>query len=134
MADTEFNTVKFSTTAIVEKIIRPSFYLDFEINKTNKFNHDLKERNLNVKLFYFAKNRDNSKIELLKIQDFLENIFLEDLKITEEFYFPSGEVEFDVNKTDGYLTISLELYSLEEIERVDLSELMETIEFKEVIQ
>ena len=134
LANTEFCSAKFSSTSIVENITRPSLYLDFENNATNKFNHDLKERNLNVKLFYFAKNRDKSKIELLKIQDLLENLFLEELKITDSFYFPSGEVEFDVNKTDGYLTVSLELYSLEEIDRIDLSEPMETIDFKEVIQ
>ena len=61
--DTEFiptgknkpNGVIFSSTSIVENIIRPSFYIDFENNRTNKSNYNLKERNLIVKLFYFAK-------------------------------------------------------------------------------
>lgn len=122
LAETEFSNIKFSSTAIVEGITRPSFYLDFETNKTKKPNCKLKERNLNVKLFYFAKTRDNCKIELLKIEEMLENLFLEEIKITDSFYLPTPEVEFDVNKTDGYLTAEFELYSLEEIEIVDLSE------------
>lgn len=103
-------------------------YLSFSDNKTNKFNFYIKERNLKVELFYFATKRDNAKIELMKIQDLLENAFLEDLQVLETFYFPASEIEFDVNKTDGYLTCSFELYSLENIDFVDLSEYMETLE------
>jgi hypothetical protein len=128
LTDTEFSTTKFSSTSIVEGITRPSLYLDFQNNKTNKFNYYIKERKLYVELFYFATIRDNAKIELLKIHDILENAFLEELQVLETFYFPVSEVKFDVNKTDGYLTCSFELYSLEEIEMLDLSEYMETLE------
>ena len=133
MADTEFVNTKFSSTSIVENITRPSLYLDFQNNKTNRFGFTLKERNLKVELFYFATIRDNAKIELLKIQDILENAFLEEIKVSDTFYFPVSEVEFDVNKTDGYLVCSFELYSLENIEFVDLSEYMETLEIKNKI-
>ncbi len=127
--DTEFSTVKFSSTSIEENISRPSLYLDFETNKTNRFNYSLKERNLNVKLFYFTKTKDNSKIELMKIQDILESLFLKAIKVNEDLYFNASEVEFDVNKKDGYLTANLELYSLEEIDFIDNAEMMETLEF-----
>lgn len=133
--DTEFiptgknkpNGVIFSSTSIVENIIRPSFYIDFENGLTNKFNYKLKERNITVKLFYFAKNRDNSKIELLKIQDFLENIFLEELVVNEDFHFPVSEIEVDVMKKEGYLTVNFDLHSLEEIEIIDNSEFAEEL-------
>ncbi len=132
LSDTGFKDVEFSSMSIEEDIIRPSFYLDFDNNKTNRFNYSLKERNLNIRLFYFAKTRDNSKFELLKIQDILENLFLKEIKITEDFYFPSVEVEFDVDKKNGYLTMNLELYSLEEIDFIqaitDNAEPMETLE------
>lgn len=130
LVDTDFVDTKFSSTSIVENITRPSLYLDFQNNKTNKANHDTKERNLKVELFYFATIRNNAKIELLKIQDILENAFLEEIKVSDTFYFPVSEVEFDVNKTDGYLTCNFELYSLENIEFVDLSEYMETLEIE----
>lgn len=130
LVDTEFVDTNFSSTSIVEGISRPSMYLDLSNNKTNKFNFYIKERNLKVELFYFATIRDNAKIELLKIQDILENAFLEEIKVSDTFYFPVSEVEFDVNKTDGYLTCNFELYSLENIEFVDLSEYMETLEIE----
>ena len=133
LIDTEFISTKFSSTSIVENITRPSLYLDFPNNKINKFNHDIKERNLKVELFYFATVRNNAKIELLKIQDILENAFLEEIKVSNTFYFPTSETEFDVNKTDGYLICSFELYSLEEIDFIDLSEYMETLESKNKI-
>ena len=133
LIDTEFINTKFSSTSIVENITRPSLYLDFQSNKTNRFNFNIKERNLKVELFYFATIRDNAKIELLKIQDILENAFLEEIKVSDTFYFPTSETEFDVNKTDGYLTCSFELYSLENIEFIDLSEYMETLEIKNKI-
>ena len=130
LAETEFSNIEFSSTAIVEGITRPSFYLDFETNKTKRPNCKLKERNLNVKLFYFAKTRDNCKIELLKIEEMLENLFLEEIKITDSFHFPISEVKFDVSKTDGYLTMGFEMYSLETIEDKDIKEPMEILEIK----
>jgi len=134
LVGTEFSGTKFSSTSIVEGITRPSLYLDFQSNRTIRFNYSLKERTLKVDLYYFAKVRDNAKIELMKIQDILENIFLEELKAAETFYFPTSEVEFDVNKIDGYLTCSFELYSLEMIDFVqavnDLAEYMETLEIE----
>ena len=133
LTDTDYSTTTFSSTSITENITRPSLYLDFSNNKTNKFNFYIKERSLRVELFYFATIRDNAKIELLKIQDILENAFLEEIKVSDTFYFPVSEVEFDVNKTDGYLVCSFELYSLENIEFVDLSEYMETLEIKNKI-
>jgi len=127
LTDTVFSTTKFSSTSIVEDITRPSLYLDFSNNKTNRFNFYIKERSLQVELFYFATVRDNAKIELLTIQNILENAFLEEIKVSDTFYFPTSETEFYVNKTDGYLTCKIELYSLENIEFVDLSEYMETL-------
>ena len=130
LTDTEFSTTKFSSTSIVENITRPSVYLSFQSNKTNRFNFNIKERNLKVELFYFATIRTNAKIELLKIQDILENTFLEEIKVSDTFYFPTSEIDFYINKTDGYLTCNFELYSLENIEFVDLSEYIETLEMK----
>lgn len=67
----------------------------------------------------------------------MENAFLEEIKVSDTFYFPTSETEFDVNKNDGYLTCSFELYSLEMIDFVqgisDLAEYMETLEIENKI-
>ena len=127
----EFDGVVFSSTNIAEKITRPSFYLDFEDSNLKRFNYSTRERDLYVKLYYYAKNKNTSKLELLKIQELLENLFLEEIKVTDNFYFPVSEVEFDRNKNDGYLTASLNLYSLEEIDFIkaisDEAEFMEEL-------
>lgn len=69
----------------------------------------------------------------MKIQDILENLFLKAIKVNDDFYFNASEVEFDINKKDGYLTVNFELYSLEEIDFIqaisDDAEMMETLEF-----
>ena len=105
----------FATTDIVEDITRPSFYIDFTNNKTNLMLSNAKERNVELQLFYFTQNREKPKLELLEIQDLLSNIFISHLKIIDD-YIHISECYFDINKKDGYLTLNLELYSLEDIQ------------------
>ena len=112
---TSYKNVPFSSVSISENISRPSFYLDFRKNKTNKMLENAKERRLKISLFYFAKNRDNSKIELLEIQDNLEKIFLKALKIGEDVSLPIMECDFDINIKDAYLTLEFDIYTVEEI-------------------
>lgn len=126
---TIYKDVKFSSTDIVEEIIRPCFYIDFLKNKTNLMLQNAKERNLELQLFYFAKNRTKSKIEVLEMQDLLSEIFITSLKVTEDFYISVHGCEFDVNKKDGYLILNLDLYVLEELEE-EGTELLEELESK----
>ncbi|MBW9170777.1 hypothetical protein K2F43_06095 [Clostridium estertheticum] len=128
------NGVVFSSTSITEDIIRPSFYITFNNNKTNKFNYGLKERTLEFKLFYFAKTIKNSQLELLEMQDILENLFLEEIEVTEGFNLPvADEVNIDVYNEQGYLTLDMDLYTLEELDSVkaieDDAEYMEEMEY-----
>lgn len=119
--------VIFTSTDITEEITRPSIYIKFENNKSGLFNKHNKERTVEVSLYYFAKERENCKLELLEMEELLENIFLEDLKVSESFFIPIEYVEFDSNKKDGFLIMSMELYTIEELEDKDTSELMEQL-------
>lgn len=69
--------MKFSTTDIKEKVVRPSLYIEFADNKTGAFNICNKERTLSTKIYYFPKDKYQFKIELLEMQSYLENIFLD---------------------------------------------------------
>ena len=103
----------FASTDIKESITRPSFYIEFEDNKTGSFNSNSKERTTNIKIYYFPKDRIKYKLELMDIQDYLENIFLKYVKINDGFYVNVNELDFDI--VDGVLICSLELYILEDI-------------------
>ncbi|MBU3145727.1 DUF6838 family protein [Clostridium sp. CF012] len=128
LKDTAYKDVKFASTDIVEKITRPSFYIDFQNNKTNLMLANARERNLELRLFYFCKNIKNSKIELMDMQDLLSAIFISHLKIDEETYIHIHECDFDINKKDGYLILKIaELYLLEQLEE-EGTEMLEVLE------
>lgn len=127
LVDTEFSDVKIISEDSKEgfktdgeqtyiNIIRPSIKVTFDTSQAGKFNSQLKERILPVRIYFFAKDRYNPKLENLAIQDILENAFLEDVKITDTFYMPINEDEdIQCSITDGVLQVTFELYSLEEI-------------------
>lgn len=133
LKDTVFKDVKFSSTDITENITRPSFYIDFQNNKTGLMNAFNKERNIELKLFYFAKTRENNKLELMDIQEQLENIFIKYIKVNEDFYIPITNILFDVAKDQGCLVATIELYTLELLPEDNTSgsgEMLEELEIK----
>ncbi|KZL93554.1 phage tail terminator family protein [Clostridium magnum] len=113
LINTTFKNVKFTSTDITENLTRPSFFIDFENNKTGLMNAFNKERNVELKLFYFSKTRKNNKLELMDMQEQLENIFLKYIKVNDDFYIPINNIDFDVVKEQGYLLATIELYTLE---------------------
>ncbi|KOF56813.1 hypothetical protein AGR56_09110 [Clostridium sp. DMHC 10] len=116
LINTAYNAVGFSSTDIKEEIIRPCFYVEFFKNKTGKFNASNKERKLTTKLYYFALNPNKYKLELMEIQDLLEGTFLEGLKINDNFIINIDDgIEFDIDKQNGFLTATFDLYTIEEI-------------------
>ncbi|MFL0251254.1 DUF6838 family protein [Clostridium neuense] len=116
LINTSYSTVDFSSTDIKEEIKRPCFYIDFFKNKTGKFNASNKERTLTTKLYYFATNIRKCKLELMEIQDLLENMFLEGLKVNDNFIVNIDDgIEFDIDKQNGFLAATFDLYTVEEI-------------------
>ncbi|WP_420795924.1 phage tail terminator family protein [Clostridium botulinum] len=118
LKDTSYKDIQFSSTDIREKITRPSFYVDFQENKTSLLNGEAEQRNFDVRLFYFAKSREQNKIELLEIQDLLSEIFQTGIKVSDDYYISVLECEFDSRGEEGLLIASLmDLYSLSEKEQ-----------------
>ncbi|WP_339326053.1 phage tail terminator family protein [Clostridium botulinum] len=118
LKDTSYKDTQFSSTDIREKITRPSFYVDFQENKTSLLNGEASQREFDVRLFYFAQNREGNKIELLEMQDLLSFIFQNGIKVYDDYYIAVNECEFDSRGEEGLLITTLSnLYSLSEMEQ-----------------
>ncbi|EHI98042.1 hypothetical protein CDLVIII_1343 [Clostridium sp. DL-VIII] len=127
LVNTEFADVQVRTEDTKEDIkkdvdgsyinaIRPSIKVTFDTIQAGKFNSQLKERTLPVRVYFFAKDRYKPKLDNLAMEDLLVNTFLEDVKVTDTFYMPIAEDgEIQCSTTDGVLQVTFELYSLEEI-------------------
>lgn len=113
LSNTTYSTVDFASTDIKEIVVRPSFYIEFADNKTGRFNNSNKERTLNTKVYYFPTDKYKYKIELMEVQGYLEDIFLEYLKVTDDFYIDINEIDFDI--TSGVLICTISLYTIEDI-------------------
>lgn len=96
-----------------EEFERPSVRTSIDNLKTSAFMQSMKERNFIVRIYYFSKNREKNKIELLEIQEKLEEAFFSHLKIKGAFFIYIDEVIFNV--TDGILIGEFEVRTLEEI-------------------
>lgn len=125
LVDTEFVNVEIvseDTTEALKKetdgsyinVIRPSIKVTFDTTQSGKINSQLKERTLPVRVYFFAKDKNKPKLDNLAMQDLLENVFLEDVKVTDTFYMPIAE-DIECSTTDGVLQVTFDLYSLEEI-------------------
>ena len=94
-----------------EEFERPSVRTSIDNLKTSAFMQSMKERNFIVRIYYFSKNREKNKIELLEIQEKLEEAFFSHLKIKGAFFIYIDEIIFNV--TDGILIGEFELRTLE---------------------
>ncbi len=122
-----FPKVEIDSKDITEKFNRPSFRTELEGLKTSAFMTTYKERNLTIRIYYFPKNIEKSRIERLKMIDDLEEAFLGTLWINESFAIPAEEIEFE--ETDGVLIASIDSYTMEEIENDITEDMMEELEF-----
>ena len=111
-----------------EEFTRPSVRTSIDNLKTSAFMQTMKERNFIVRIYYFSKNREKNKIELLEIQEKLEEAFFSHLKIKEAFFIYIEEIEFNV--TDGILIGEFDVMTLEDIVNDMDLENMEELEIK----
>ena len=111
-----------------EEFERPSVRTSIDNLKTSAFMQSMKERNFIVRIYYFSKNREKNKIELLEIQEKLEEAFFSHLKIKGVFFIYIDEIIFNV--TDGILIGEFEVRTLEEILNDINTENMEELEIK----
>lgn len=111
-----------------EEFERPSVRTSIDNLKTSAFMQSMKECNFIVRIYYFSKNREKNKIELLEIQEKLEEAFFSHLKIKGAFFIYIDEIIFNV--TDGILIGEFEVRTLEEILNDINTENMEELEIK----
>ena len=111
-----------------EEFERPSVRTSIDNLKTSAFMQSMKERNFIVRIYYFSKNREKNKIELLEIQEKLEEAFFSHLKVKGAFFIYIDEIIFNV--TDGILIGEFEVRTLEEILNDINTENMEELEIK----
>lgn len=128
LVGTDFKLVPIIAEDISEPIVRPSLKVAIENSTNGKFNANCREKNLTCRVYFFAKDRNKYKMDNSKMQDLIENAFLEDLKVAENFYIPIEEVESNVS--DTVLICNFDLYSVELLPDTDSSELMESLNIK----
>lgn len=90
-----------------EQIIRPSIKLEIKSFKGGKFNSCTIEKNIKMSLYFFSKDSTTSHIDNLYMQDFLYNVFLNDIMVKKDFYIVVEEVDF--NTSDGVLICNFEV-------------------------
>lgn len=115
-----------------EPIIRPSIKVQIENSTNGKFNAHNREKSLTCRVYFFAEDRYKYKIDNTKMQDILENAFLDDLQVKESFFIPIDNVESEV--ADTVLICSFDLYVIELIPDNDLSEPIEDLIYKGVVK
>lgn len=125
LVDTEFSTVNLVAEDVTEPIIRPSIKTNIESSTNGKYNSSCREKTLTCRVYFFAKDRYKYKIDNLKMQDLLENTFLDDLEVGENFYIPIENVNSEVS--DTVLICSFDLHTIELLPDTDASELIETL-------
>lgn len=113
---------------ITEPIIRPSIKVIFENSDSTKFNEHCKERNISYSVYFFAKNRNKTKPENIAIREAIENEFINDLKVDDNFYIPIDNLQFETS--DGVLIITFDLYTIELLPDNDLNEFIGELNLK----
>lgn len=109
-------------------IIRPSIKVIPENLQSGRFNSRNKERTLTYSVYFFPKDKNKPKFENMRVQEAIENEFINDIEVTPNFIIPINEISFEVS--DGVLICSFELYTVELLPDTDTSELMEELEVK----
>lgn len=122
---TTFSAVPIKAEDLSEPIKRPSIKVKIENSANGLFNSQCREKNLTVRVYFFASDLRKYKIENAKIQDIIETAFLDDLEVKEGFFIPIDTVDSEV--IDTVLECSFELYMVELLPDTDTSEPMETL-------
>ncbi|AQS09683.1 hypothetical protein CLOBY_18140 [Clostridium saccharobutylicum] len=132
LANTHYKDVEIVSKDFTDGIIRPAIRVLYSTS-AGKFNAALKERVLNIKILFYAKDKNAYKLDNINMQDILENAFLEDLEVQEGFFMSycnaNGDIEpMTSDIVDTVLQCSFNLYSRENIYDDSSLEDMEDLE------
>lgn len=116
LVGTSFEGIQPTTADYIKEIPRPSLRVIFDTTRTGKFNSQLRERTLTIRVYFYAEDKNKFRDDNLEMQDIIENAFLEDVKVTDTFYMPiTSEDGVTSEVVDTILECYFDLYSLEEI-------------------
>ena len=128
-----FPNIDITSKDIEEGISRPSFFIDFRMINAEDFMHESLERSIPITVYFFPREKEKNKIELLEKENDLQILFLEDniLAIDE---FTKAEIEaIEFEKVDKVLQCRFDINLFESYEREDTELVMEDLEFNERI-
>jgi len=108
-----FPAIDIQSMDISEGFKRPSFFVDADNYRSGSMMTLYKDRNLPIRIYYFPTSAKKNRIELIEVQEKLESIFLNSIKVNENFVIPINEVYADI--VDGVLQFSFDLFTVEEL-------------------
>lgn len=122
---TDFSEVPLIAYDTKEGIKRPCIKVEMQNCKNGKFNINSREKTLTVRVYFFASDRYQYKIENVKMQDILENAFLEGLQ-TQDYFISIDEVQAET--IDTVLELSFDLHIIDLLPEPTTDSQGETIE------
>lgn len=121
-------TIPIVTNDVLEPIARPSIKLSFENGKNGKLNNRCREKSLTCRIYYFPKDRNKNKFDILQMQDLIEQTFIEGFYVEDSFYIPIETVESTI--IENILICSFNISMFEIIEEMNEAEYIEEIKYK----
>ena len=113
----EFKDVKIVSEEVEGTIIRPSLKVELEDITSELYNAFKTQKTISFRIYFFAKDRYNYKIDNLKMAEIFDKTFIDILKINDNFYVEINEV--NIETIDTVLTCSFELTYIENIDRTE---------------
>ncbi len=131
MLKLKFPDIKIQHEDIRTIINRPCFYINLLSNKSGKSADEFSENIDSYDIIYFATEKQEGFLELLKIKDQLNTVFKSPLAVDDTF-IKVDDVEFSINKDDYVLNclvnIAIAQRDTEEIDVLnDNTELIDTL-------
>lgn len=117
LVGTDFAAVPIVASDISEPIERPSLKVDFEHSDNGVFNSQCREKDIRVRVYFFASDLRRYKFENLEMQDILETALLDVLEVNGGYFIPINDVESEV--IDTVLTCSFDVYCLDYLPGAD---------------
>lgn len=126
-----FPKIEVQMQDIEEGFKRPSFFIELANIKSKDFMKNFKDNSLTVRIIYFPSHPHKNQLELLKMMDELDKIFIEDNILELDVDFRTEIYEADKNVVDKVLHYNFDIYFSEQyIKEMIEIEMMENLEFK----
>lgn len=126
-----FPKIEVQMQDVEEGFKRPSFFIELTNIKSKDFMKSFKDNSLTIRIIYFPSHPHKNQLELLKMMDELDKIFIEDNVLELDVDFRTEIYETDKNVVDKVLHYSFDIYFSEQyIKEMIEVEMMENLEFK----